>query len=101
MRYILRSSSGASPTLIQTIRSPAGRLASASIVRPETWGKTPAGIGQLRKSVLEGAAQIGAADIDGEDAVVERQFGENIARSQRRARRVDPSRAAAAPPRLH
>src|SRR5258708_4251804 len=52
-------------------------------------GETPAGIGQLRKPVLEGAAQIGAGDLDGEDAVVERQFGEYIARGQRRARRID------------
>jgi len=43
-------------------------------------GETPAGIGQLRKSVLEGVAQVGAGDLDGEDAVVERQFGEHIAR---------------------
>src|SRR5262249_40952574 len=59
-------------------------------------GKTSAGIGQLRKPVLEHAAQIGAADIDGDDAVVERQFGENIARRQRRAGRVDLAAADAA-----
>src|SRR5262249_53504875 len=59
-------------------------------------GKTPAGIGQLRQPVLERAAQIGAADVDGEDAVVERQFGEDVARRQHCAGRVDLAAADAA-----
>src|SRR5262249_32639162 len=54
-------------------------------------GETPAGIGQLRKPVLEAAAQIGAGDLDAEDAIVERQFGEDIAGGQRGPGRVAPA----------
>src|SRR5262245_32881290 len=41
--------------------------------------KTAAGSGQLRKPVLERADQFGAGDVDGENAIVERQFGESPA----------------------
>jgi hypothetical protein len=36
-----------SPTLTAMTRLPGGRLTSASMVRPETWGKRPLGLGSF------------------------------------------------------
>ena len=92
----MAGSSGASPTLTEMTRLPGGRLMSASMVRPETWGKRPLGLGRRESPFSIAAVSRGAGDVEGDEPVAERQLGQHVAPGQDRAGRIDLAAADAA-----
>src|SRR5262249_37399079 len=60
--------------------------------------KATAGIGQLRQPVLDRGPEVVAADIDGHQAVAERQLGKNVAAGEGRGPRGDLAPPGGAPP---
>ena len=63
---------------------------------PETCGKRPLAPRQQRQPVLHRAPELGAGDLDDDDAVVERQLGQDVALGDARARLVGLAGADAA-----